>query len=70
MTKYKYLFSLNALIYLSLPIFAEPPAESPSTKNNSLRLMSLDSQSVSFRIKKSRNNETETPASARHHLVH
>src|SRR5258706_143104 len=33
---------------LSRPIFAEPPAESPSTRNNSLRARSVDSQSVSL----------------------
>ncbi|MNY58743.1 hypothetical protein D3C86_1951180 [compost metagenome] len=33
---------------LSRPILAEPPAESPSTRNTSVRDASLDSQSVSL----------------------
>ena len=34
--------------FLSLPCFAEPPAESPSTRNNSLRLAFLDCAGVNL----------------------
>ena len=37
-----------AWVFLSLPCFAEPPAESPSTMNSSERAGSFSEQSASF----------------------
>ena len=37
-----------AWVSLSLACFADPPAESPSTKNNSVSSSALEEQSVSF----------------------
>ena len=37
-----------ACVYLSLPCFAEPPAESPSTKNISLFAGSFSAQSANL----------------------
>ena len=45
------IFPLNGRIawkFLLRPIFADPPAESPSTKNSSFSSNLFDSQSVSF----------------------